>query len=137
MSNKINGGCLCGAVRYSATGDPAITSICHCRDCQKQSGSAFVEVVAVPNDAFYIEGERTIFGNTADSGRKLTRQFCPKCGSVVFLEAEAFAGMTLIMAGTLDDTKWIKPTMALFCDSAQPWALPVSKDMTSFAGMPI
>jgi len=50
-------------------------------------------------------------------GRKLDRKFCARCGSAVFVEAEGFPGMALIMGGTLDDTSWLKPTMALFCDS--------------------
>ena len=53
---NMNGGCLCGDVRYSATGEPKVTSTCHCTHCQKQSGSAFVEVVAVPNETFTLHG---------------------------------------------------------------------------------
>ena len=51
------GGCLCGDVRYSASGEPGVTSICHCLHCQKLTGSAFVEVVAVPEAAFSIQGD--------------------------------------------------------------------------------
>ena len=53
---NMNGGCLCGDVRYSASGEPVVTSICHCRDCQRRTGSAFVEVVAVPKEAFSVQG---------------------------------------------------------------------------------
>jgi hypothetical protein len=113
---NMNGGCLCGDVRYSASGEPAVTSICHCRDCQRRTGSAFVEVVAVPKEAFSVQGRLQTFTNTGDSGRKLDRKFCPRCGSAVFVEAEGFPGMALIMGGTLNDTSWPKPTMALFCD---------------------
>jgi hypothetical protein len=52
---NMNGGCLCRDVRYSASGEPVVTSICHCRDCQRHTGSAFVEVVAVPKEAFSIQ----------------------------------------------------------------------------------
>jgi hypothetical protein len=132
---NMNGGCLCGDVRYSASGEPAVTSICHCRDCQKQTGSAFVEVVAVPNEAFSIEGMLHTYTNAGDSGRRLHRRFCPRCGTAVLIEAEGFPGLTLIMGGTLDDPSWLKPSMALFCDSAQPW-LSISHDMQTFARMP-
>jgi hypothetical protein len=74
---NMNGGCLCGDVRYSASGEPVVTSICHCRDCQRQTGSAFVEVVAVPKEAFSVQGRLQTFTNTGDSGRKLDRNSVP------------------------------------------------------------
>jgi hypothetical protein len=132
---NMNGGCLCGDLRYSASGDPVVTSICQCRDCQKQTGSVFVEVVAVPNEAFSVQGRLQIFTNAGDSGRKLNRKFCSRCGSVVVIEAEGFPGMALIMGGTLDDPSWLNPTMALFCDSAQPW-LTITHEMNRFPRMP-
>ncbi|SRR6266404_6950712 len=122
------GGCLCGDVRYSASGEPVVTSIGHCRDCQKRTGSAF------QGSPFrYRAGFN--FTNTGDSGRKLDRKFCPRCGSAVCVEAEGFPGMALIIGGTLDDASGLKPTMALFCDSAQPW-LAITHDMKSFPRMP-
>ena len=132
---KLEGGCLCGDVRYSVSGDPAVTSICHCRHCQKQTGSAFVEVVAVPNEIFSVQGKLQTFTIAGDSGRRKKSKFCPRCGSVVVIEAEGFPGMALIMGGTLDDTSWLKPTMALFGDSAQPW-LAITHDMKRFPRMP-
>jgi hypothetical protein len=58
-------------MRYSASGEPAVTSICYCRDCQRQTGSAFIEVVAVPKEKFSIQGDLRTFTNAGDSGRKL------------------------------------------------------------------
>jgi len=132
---NMNGGCLCGDVRYLASGEPVVTSICHCRDCQRRTGSAFVEVVAVPKEAFSVQGRLQTFSHTGDSGRKLDPKFCPRCGSPVFVEAEGFPGMALIMGGSLDDTTSLTPTMALFCDSAQPW-LAIGHEMKSFPRMP-
>ena len=53
---QIAGGCLCGKVRYSASGDPAFVGVCHCTDCQKFTGSAFAIVVGVPKPALTVEG---------------------------------------------------------------------------------
>ena len=53
---RIEGGCLCGKVRYSASGDPAFVGVCHCRDCQKWTGSAFAVVIGVPKAAFSLQG---------------------------------------------------------------------------------
>jgi hypothetical protein len=132
---NMNGGCLCGDVRYSVSGDPAVMSICHCRHCQKLTGSAFVEVVAVANESFSVEGKLQTFTIAGDSGRNKNNKFCPRCGSVVLVEAEGFPGMTLIMGGTLDDPSWLSPTLALYRDSAQPWIV-IDHDMKNFPQMP-
>jgi len=129
------GGCLCGDVRYSASGEPVVTSICHCLHCQKLTGSGFVEVVAVPVEAFKLQGKLETFTIAGDSGRKKHSKFCPRCGTAVVIEAEAFPGMALIMGGTLDNPSWLNPKMALFCDSAQPW-LAIDHEMTNFPRMP-
>ena len=55
---EIKGGCLCGAVRYTAEADPTSATVCHCRDCQKFTGSAFAALVRVPKEALTIEGRR-------------------------------------------------------------------------------
>ena len=55
---EINGGCLCGAVRYTAEADPTSATVCHCRDCQKFTGSAFAALVRVPKEAVTIERQR-------------------------------------------------------------------------------
>ena len=132
---NMNGGCLCGDVRYSASSDPVVTSICHCQHCQKQTGSAFVQVVAVPNENFTVAGKLQTFTIAGDSGRNKNSKFCPRCGSVVLVEAEGFPGMTRIMGGTLDDTSWLNPTIALFGDSAQPWVA-ITHEMKRFPRMP-
>ena len=54
---KIEGGCLCGAVRYESNSEPAVTAICHCKHCQKQAGSAFSIVVGVPKDSLIMSGD--------------------------------------------------------------------------------
>ena len=72
-----------------------------------------------------MQGATSSFTNAGDSGRKLTRRFCPRCGSMLTIEAEGFPGMTLIMGGTLDDASWLKPTVQLFCDSARERLLTV------------
>jgi hypothetical protein len=112
-----------------------VTSICHCQQCQKQTGSAFVEVVAVKEDDFLVQGTLQTFTYSGDSGRKKHSKFCPKCSAVVFLEAEGFPGLVLIMGGTLDDPSWLRPTMALFCEASQPW-IASKHEMAEFSQMP-
>lgn len=68
---KIDGGCHCGYITYAAEADPERTTICHCTDCQRLSGSAFRVVVRVAGDTFKITaGEPTIYVKTAESGAR-------------------------------------------------------------------
>jgi hypothetical protein len=118
---KIEGGCLCGKVRYSADAEPAFVGVCHCTNCQKGTGSAFAVVVGVPKPSLSVQGTLQTFSGRGDSGKATYRRFCPQCGSTLIDEADALPNVTMILAGTLDDASWLKPTMEIFCDSAQPW----------------
>jgi hypothetical protein len=117
----ITGGCLCGRVRYTLTGDPAFSGICHCRNCQRYTGSAFEPVVAYPDDAVSVQGELKRYQDTGDSGKPVYRNFCPNCGSGIMAEAEALPGLKIILVGGFDDTSVYQPTMEIYCSSAQPW----------------
>jgi len=132
---RFTGGCLCGRIRYTASGDPAFTGVCHCRDCQRFSGTAFSTVLGFPSGALVIEGEPKQYRKSGDSGNPVTRVFCPECGSGVTEEVGAMPGMTLVLAGTLDDPAGVQPTIELFCDSAQPW-VSLGGDRQRFPAMP-
>jgi hypothetical protein len=132
---KLSGGCLCGQVRYSAEAEPAFVGVCHCRNCQKQTGTAFSIVVAIPKPALSVQGALKDYADRGDSGKAVTRRFCPQCGSPIVSEVEAMPDLTIIKAGTLDDTSRLKPTMEIFCDSAQPW-VQLGGDGKRFPRMP-
>ena len=66
---QIAGGCLCGKVRYSANTEPAFVGICHCKDCQKFTGSAFAVAIGVPEAALSVQGELAAYSKTGDSGQ--------------------------------------------------------------------
>jgi len=118
---QITGGCLCGKIRYSATADPVFTGVCHCRNCQKQSGTAFSIVVGVPAPSLSVQGEMKTYHDKGDSGQAVERRFCPDCGSPILTEVAVMPGVAILKAGTLDDPSGLKPGMEIFCDSAQPW----------------
>jgi hypothetical protein len=134
MAN-ITGGCLCGQIRYTASGDPTFAGLCHCRNCQRYTGSAFETVIAFPSSAVSVQGTLKTYNDTGDSGKAVYRRFCSNCGSGVVAEAEALAGVTLLLAGTLDDPSGFRPVMEIYCDSAQPWTKEASERKT-FAKMP-
>ncbi|HIV73075.1 MAG TPA: GFA family protein [Candidatus Aquabacterium excrementipullorum] len=120
-ASLLTGGCLCGQVRYTAQAGRATAMVCHCRDCQKQSGSAFSVLFALPEVDLALEGQLRTYATTADSGRTVHRRFCPGCGSPVLTELPERAGLVVVKAGTLDDPAWLRPRMHLWCGSAQPW----------------
>ena len=132
---KIEGGCLCGKVRYSADAEPAFVGVCHCKNCQKVTGTAFAAVVALPKPALNVQGALKTFNDRGDSGKTLFRRFCPECGSSVMDEAEAMPNVVMILTGTLDDPSWVKPQMQIYCDSAQPW-VKLEGEMQRFPKMP-
>ena len=120
--DKLAGGCLCGAVRYRVAGDAAFQVVCHCRNCQKQAGSAFSVIVGAAKAAMTLTGALTTYEDRGETGGVVLRRFCPLCGSPVLSEADAAPGLVLIKAGTLDDASWLDPSMHVWCSSAQPWS---------------
>lgn len=134
--NKIIGGCLCGAVRYESKAEPLATGVCHCRNCQKQAGSAFSILLGVPKDSLHITGAlRTYEDHGDDGGRAVQRKFCGQCGSPILSLTEMTPGIAWLKAGTLDDPSTIKPAFQCWQDSAQAW-LNLGTSLPSFARNP-
>src|SRR5439155_12221360 len=85
MAASLSGGCACGAIRYECTAAPLFSLNCHCRDCQRETGTAFAPVLGVPKTAFTLtRGSPQYFALTAASGHLTTRAFCAACGSPLF-----------------------------------------------------
>ena len=118
---KRTGGCLCGAVRYEAEGEQKMSFLCHCRDCQRQSGSGNLPFLIVGKDGFRVSGDTWNFEKTGDSGRWMRRHFCPSCGSTLFAHAEALPDAVMIFAGTLDDTAQYNPDRSVHSASMAHW----------------
>ena len=133
----ITGGCLCGNIRYRSDAAPKFVSLCHCRDCQKFTGSAFAVVIALPKAAVAITGTMKGFAKHGDSGNPIERFFCPDCGTSLLDEAATVPGLVMIAAGTLDDPSWVKPKSEIYCASAQPWVrFDTAMALKSFAKVP-
>jgi hypothetical protein len=130
----IKGRCRCGKVSYASSADPVFVGLCHCRTCQKSTGSAFATVLAVPAASLTVTGTTKRFDDIGDTGNATHRDFCPECGSTVTQAADVMAGLTLIPVGTLDDPASANPVMQIYCDSALPWG--TIQGMRSFPKMP-
>ena len=120
----ITGRCLCGAVTYSIDAEPMVQAVCHCTDCQRQTGNPFSVIVGVPRDALTVEGSTLAsFATTGeDHGAETQRNFCSACGSPVFSIAAVAPELTFIKAGSLDDASWLEPAVEVWTSSAQPWS---------------
>jgi len=129
------GGCQCGKVGFTMRDEPQMVAVCHCRDCQKQTGSAFAVVVIAAETTVTLRGTASMFATTGDSGRQVERHFCPHCGSPVYMRVPAVPDAVMLMAGAFDEISWVRPAMHFFCDSAQPW-LTLPEDVKKFSRLP-
>ena len=133
MNAPLAGGCQCGAVRYRVVGEPYQLNVCHCRDCQVQSGSAFGMSLVVDPAAFSLtRGELKFFELTAESGRPKTCAFCPDCGVRIYNRTSALMS---IKAGTLDDTAGLDPDGHYWTRSRQGWCV-LPGDLPCFETIP-
>ncbi len=107
LNSALTGGCQCGAVRYTIAARPVELYVCHCRECRKQSASAFGISVFVEKSSFRLtEGRVKTWSRTTDSGRRLRCAFCPDCGTRLWHEREDAAeppAMLSVKGGSLDE----------------------------------
>ena len=130
------GGCHCGKLRYRVTGEPLGVSVCHCADCQRQSGSAFSMSMVVPKDAFeWLAGEPARFAMKADSGADKDCLFCASCGVRILNRLGSMPDSVNVKPGTLDDTSWLEPKLHVWTRSKQPW-VEIPAGATSFDANP-
>ena len=117
------GGCLCGNIRYTLSADPIAVAACHCKNCQRQAGSALSIIAVFPRDALALDGELKVFEDLGTSGQTVYRNFCPDCGSPVLTDTPGAreGDIIFIKAGTLDDTSILSPTTHYWTKSAQAW----------------
>lgn len=134
MKIPFTGSCLCGAVRYECSAEPIVMGNCHCRDCQKATGTAFAAAILVPRQAVTIAGEVKYYDVKGDSGGIVSRGFCPICGSRLFGKP-SIPELMGIMAGSLDDPSEFQPGMDFYTASAQPWDY-MNPDLPKFAKLP-
>lgn len=115
----IEGGCLCGEVRYQIRGEPRSMTHCHCSMCRKVHGAAFGTYVEIArSDLRYTSGEDSILPYQSSPGSK--RPFCRRCGSTLLFESEG-AGSLWIAAGSLDGDPGCRPGSHIFVASKAPW----------------
>jgi hypothetical protein len=124
MSRLREGACSCGAVRYRLTSDPLFIHCCHCLNCQRQTGSAFVINLLIEADRFGLAGAPQPVDVPRDDGSKQRIYRCAICQVAVFSEYGR-PGVWFVRAGTLDDPSAVTPDVHIYTRSKVPWvALP-------------
>jgi len=126
----LEGGCACGAVRYRLTAPPLIVHACHCHDCQKQTGSAFVLNMWIEKNC--VEADHGLPKSVilaAPSGKPHEVFFCGDCATRLWSKYHAAPGDTLLVrVGTLDHPESVEPDVHIFTRSKLPWVqLPPDK----------
>jgi hypothetical protein len=126
-SDVLEGGCSCGEVRYRLTSEPLFTHCCHCLNCQRQTGSAFVINLLIEADHIELLSGEPLPVDVPRSGGKKQRIFrCPTCQVAVFSRYTR-AGVRFVRGGTLDDPSTVTPDVHIYIRSKLSWvALPDS-----------
>jgi hypothetical protein len=123
MSASREGGCACGEVRYRLTSDPLFVHCCHCLNCQRQTGSAFVVNLLIEADRVeLLAGEPRPVGVPRDDGSEQLISRCPTCQVAVF-STYTRPELLFVRGGTLDDPKGVTPDVHIFTRSKVGWVV--------------
>jgi hypothetical protein len=134
-AKRHTGGCLCGALRYEAFGEPLGSGHCYCVDCRRASGSGFIPFMGFKAEAVRFTGESRAFRSKAANGGEAVRNRCASCMSLVFGGERDRTDSYTIYAGSLDDPSAFHPTIAIFAEGRPPWAV-IPEGLKVFERMP-
>lgn len=121
MSTLRSGGCLCGSVRFEARGEPLRTLVCHCKFCQRVTGSSSYAEAMYPMDAVSLSGiaPSSYAHRSEGSAKQVHVHFCPRCGSTVSLTFERWPEFCGISRGAFDDPNSVSVSSHIWTESAQ------------------
>ena len=119
--NRVSGGCACGAVRYETSERFAFSFQCHCRKCQRATGTGHAPAFAVETTKTMLTGPVKYYGHMSDSGAVTRTGFCSECGSPILSVTERFPDRYYFLAATLDDPSIFTPEFAVFSEQSQAW----------------
>jgi hypothetical protein len=122
MTEQMEGGCACGALRYRLESRPMFVNCCHCRDCQRQTGSAFVINAVMETDRVSVlRGAPAPFPMPTESGLPHRIDRCPNCAAAAWSEYGGMVALRFVRVATLDDPAWVVPDAHIYVRSKLPW----------------
>ena len=121
-----NATCACGSVTLCCSGDPAVVSLCHCKACQKRTGSAYGLAAFFDQSDVRISGATHQFRRASDSGFDVVFHFCPACGSTVYWTPLRKPGMIAVAVGAFADPDFPAPGQEVHTDCRHGWVPPLS-----------
>ena len=122
MADHLEGGCACGALRYRLLSPPMFVHCCHCRDCQRQTGSAFVINALIEADRVSVlSGDVESTAAPTESGRPHKIYRCPSCKIAVWSVYGGVDKLRFVRVGTLDDPAALTPDVHIYVRSKLPW----------------
>jgi hypothetical protein len=122
MLEAYDGGCACGAIRYSVPSEPISMNHCQCRDCQRKSGTGHGSYLTfLGRGNVTVTGHATQWSVTGELGTVKTRAFCPTCGSPVYMTFVAHPEIFIVHAASLDDPGRFRPQKVMFTSSGYLW----------------
>ncbi len=122
MKDGLEGGCACGKVRYRLASTPMFVHCCHCRECQRQTGSAFVINALIETDRItLLSGDPKAVAVPAESGRPQEIYRCRGCQSAVWSQYGGRTMLRFVRVGTLDDPAALPPDVHIYTRSKLPW----------------
>jgi hypothetical protein len=126
MNSPLDGGCACGGLRYRLASKPMFVHCCHCRDCQRQTGSAFVLNALIETDRItLLAGAPEPVAVPTESGRPHEIYRCRTCRTALWSDYGARRALRFVRVGTLDDPAALPPDVHIYTRSKLPWiALP-------------
>ena len=119
----LTGSCLCGAICYAISVPVTELRACHCKSCQKISGSGGTVNAMLPSAAFKLtQGTLKRYSAIADSGRTLHRYFCAECGTPIYSQREQNPEFLTVRAGSFDEPPPMQIGLHIWTKSARPWS---------------
>jgi len=122
--HPLTGGCACGALGYRLNARPMFVHCCHCRDCQRQTGSAFVINAIVETASIeMLTGDAQPVAVPTDSGKPHLIFRCAQCRIAVWSEYAGLAKLRFVRVGTLDQPAALSPDVHIYTRSKLPWVV--------------
>ncbi len=113
--------CSCSQLRLLASGDPVRVSICHCRACQRRTGSVFGVQARFAADRVRITGDARTYVRTGDSGGEIRFSFCPRCGATLCYSLAEYPDVIAVPVGAFADPGFPAPGVSVYEARRHPW----------------